>query len=100
MPIWFFETGDPPFIENRSPSSGSVGIPVNTNISFYVVDAESGVNASSIDAYVNGADAYRVGIGFVFPYNGPNSSFTYLPGGSSDGYDAYEFCEYIKKFIK
>jgi len=89
MPIWYFETGNPPFLENIDPASASTSVDVDTNISFYVVDAESGVDPSSIDAYVDGADAYKGTVGFIAPYNGPSSSFTYLPGGSADGYDAY-----------
>lgn len=87
---WTFRIGEPPFIESYSPVPGAIDIFPNTSISFDIVDRGSGVQASTLDAYVNGADAYDGVSGFIFPYNGPSSSFSFVPGGSIEGYDAYQ----------
>jgi hypothetical protein len=89
IPGWYFETGNPPFIENKNPAAGASGVAVDTLITFDITDAETFVRVSGMDAYVNGLDAYRGSVGFVPPFNGSSSSITFLPGGSSDGYDAY-----------
>ena len=86
---WYFETGNPPFIESRTPSSDSNGIEFDTSITFDVVDAESYVRTDMIDAYVNDALAFSGPNTFISPYNGPGSSITFISNGSIDGYDAY-----------
>lgn len=89
MVTWYFETGAPPFVESELPASGSTGAALNTLITFDVVDKGAGVRASTLDAYVDGVDAYDGVLGFVAPFNGPSSSFSFVPNGSIDGYDAY-----------
>jgi len=86
MPTWYFETGNPPFYDNQSPQDGYSNVDKFTLVSIDVADAESYVDLSTLDAYVNGADAYRIGVGFVAPYDGYFSSITPT---ILDGYDGY-----------
>lgn len=94
MPSWFFETGNPPFLEGYAPAPGSIGAASNTLVEVDLVDAESYVDILTIDAYVDaGGGEAHVYDGytdtFFPPYNGPLSALTFIPGGSIDGYDAY-----------
>lgn len=95
MPTWSFETGNPPFLEDKSPAPSTTGVSVDTLISVSVVDAESYVRTDRIDAYVEGNLAFSGGVWpatgtFFAPYNGGSSDFNLLVGGSTDGYDAYQ----------
>ena len=73
---------NPPFLENRFPAPSSVEVDINTLITVDILDAESYVDLSTIDAYVADSDvdgyriAYRAGVGFVSPYDGPLSAIT------------------------
>jgi len=89
MPTWYFDTGNPPFLENQDPVPSSTGNAQDTLISFDIVDAESYVRTDTIDGYVNGFLAFSGPSTFFAPYDGPSSSITFLPGGSIEGYDAY-----------
>jgi len=75
-----------PELRNRFPASGASNVDIGTLISVDVIDEYSGIDLSTLDAYVSGADAYRVGLGFVSPYDGPLSSITPT---TVDGYDGY-----------
>jgi hypothetical protein len=54
----------PPFVSNRFPTPGSVGVPVDTDVSFTVLDnvGGAGVDQNSIDVTIEGVDAIIDGV--------------------------------------
>jgi len=83
---WAPASGASPFLENRFPAAGSTGVSINTNISFFIVDGGSGIAPYTIDAYVDGYDAYNGYAGFSDGYNGPDAYFGADSYGLSDAY--------------
>lgn len=61
---WSFQCLDdiPPSITNQVPANGASNVPHNTLIFFSVLDPESGVDPTQIDATVNGAPAVINGV--------------------------------------
>jgi len=89
---WTFDiiAGSAPFVEGRDPTPSETSVSPTTLITFLIADKENDIEPTSIDAYVNGLDAYHGTTGFIAPFDGPSSSFTFIPGGSLEGYDAYQ----------
>ncbi|RKZ34362.1 hypothetical protein DRQ19_01185 [bacterium] len=79
-----FDT-DPPEIADIFPPDGAVDVPVNTNISFTIIDRISGVDVSSLVVLVDGVDVTAdvditpdgTGYGFDILYD-PPVDFPYL----------------------
>lgn len=68
--------GTPPFIFNLFPPDGYVGAPVDTNILYSILDANSGVRLTSLSTLVDGYQVISSGVlqdgydGYVLP-SGP-----------------------------
>jgi hypothetical protein len=73
-----------PWIINQYPTG--ILYNVNDNISVDILDDYSGVNLSSIDAYVDGYIVFSGPSTFYSPYNGAQSS---ISSTNVDGYDGY-----------
>ncbi len=76
------DTNSPELID-KNPDNGYVDVVVDTNIKFSVIDWDSYVDKSSIDAYVDGYIAYH---NETF-----QSGFTGSVTAISDSYDGYAF---------
>ncbi|RLC52151.1 MAG: hypothetical protein DRZ79_01630, partial [Candidatus Cloacimonadota bacterium] len=78
----------PPFIRGKNPSPNAHDVPVNTVISFEILDAETGVDRNTIDFRINGEHiglvdgedieevSYHDTMGFYVHYQ-PETSFQY-----------------------
>lgn len=75
-----------PFLRNQSPIDNATGISGNTLISVDILDDISKVNISTLDAYVNGIQAFKGPNTFYPHYNGTQSAITPT---TVDGYDGY-----------
>lgn len=65
-----------PTLFNRAPSSGAVDQPLYTNVSFDLIDTDSGVDTSSISVTLDGVPALTAGV-FQPGYAGTITPITY-----------------------
>ena len=71
MPEWSFDIGTPPYLDGYNPTPGQTEVELNTSIIVHIKDTETFVDISTLDAYVNGSDAYRASLGgFQAPFSG------------------------------
>lgn len=96
---WFIESDVDLGIvmEDISPGDGYTSVATNTNLSFTIASHTEAIQLGSattisINDITNSTSMWN-SLDEVFQpgYNGPSSSFTIVPGGSEDGYDAYNF---------
>lgn len=64
---------DPPYLQNRNPNNGDVGVDPAGNVYLEIRDDNKGVNLSSVRIWVGGVLAFN-GTSFVSPFNGPASA--------------------------
>jgi hypothetical protein len=48
----------PPYVDNCSPQPDSIQVPVNSVVTFHIVDTDTGVDANSVEIKVNGNTVY------------------------------------------
>ena len=81
---WYFTIAEAPFVESKFPADGQI-VFSQTLISFSVIDLESNINVSAIDAYVEGILAFNNST-FIAPYDGTGSTFSSVSTVGGDGY--------------
>jgi hypothetical protein len=62
----------PPEVTDMDPEDGAVGVPVDTLITFHVVDDVSGVDTTTIEFTVQDASKGRLGFALAFSTDGPS----------------------------
>lgn len=81
--VYSFATiSDPnaPLLSNFDPAPSDVEVPVDTNISFDITDAVSGVDMTRLDVYVNGIPAVTDGI-ITTPFDDTTAGITTITDG-------------------
>lgn len=73
-------------LQNAYPSDGYTGASGTTLIYGDILSDATGIQPSTIDAYVNGVLAFHGPSTFIAPYNGSQSSITQISSGGYDGY--------------
>jgi hypothetical protein len=93
--VWFIETDIDLgiIVENISPPSGSTNADIDTHLSFTIASSTSAILLDSYTTiYISDGNIWDSNTNtFQIGYDGPNSSFNIVSGGSIDGYDAYNF---------